>query len=90
MAHVPWHFCITIGDETGEKVPLKLKEGKRGNTCGLVRLPHSWTDEEAKAKVALADQKVMELIEIFRQPQESIVFNPMQGTPSVIEEPPPG
>lgn len=86
MAHAWWHFCLTVGDETGAKVPLKLKEGKRGNTCGLFRIPHDWTEEQAKANVELADQKVMELLAIFRQPQESIVFNPMQGAPTPLPD----
>lgn len=88
MAHAWWHTCLTAGDDTGVKVPLKLREGKRGNVAALIRFPHSWTEEQCKAAAELADQKVMELLAIFRQPQESIVFNPMQGAPSPIEEPP--
>ena len=87
MAHAWWHTCLTAGDDTGSKVPLKLREGKRGNLAALFRFPHSWTEEQCKEAGALADQKVMELLAIFRQPQESIVFNPMQGTPTALEEP---
>ena len=88
MAHVWWHNCLTIGDETGAKIPLKLREGKRGNAAALFRFPHDWTEEQCKAAAAQADQKFMELCAIFRQSQESIVFNPMQGTPSVLPEEP--
>jgi len=87
MAHAWWHFCLTVGDETGEKIPLKLKEGKRGNACGLFRLPHDWTDEQQKEAIARADALAMDLVAIFRKPQESIVFNPMQGTPTVLPDP---
>lgn len=86
MSHEYWHWCLTVGDETGEKVPLKLKEGRRGNSCGLFRLPHDWTEEQKKEAIAAADTKVMELTAIFRQPQESLVFNPMQGTPTELPD----
>jgi hypothetical protein len=87
MAHVWWHNCLTVGDDTGTKVPLKLREGKRGNAAALFRFPHGWTEEQRKEASALADQKFMELVSIFRQSQESITFNPMQGTPTPIDEP---
>lgn len=86
MSHAYWHWCLTIGDETGEKVSLRLKEGKRGNSCGLFRFPHGWTEEQKIEARALGEKKVMELTEIFRQPQESIVFNPMQGEPTPLPE----
>lgn len=86
MAHAWWHSCLTIGDETGTKVPLKLKEGKRGNAAALFRFPHGWTEEQCKAASAEADKKFMELVAIFRQSQESIVFNPMQGVPTSLPE----
>jgi hypothetical protein len=88
MAHAWWHTCLTAGDETGTKVPLKLKEGKRGNLAALFRFPHGWTEEQCNAAAAQADQKVLELVAIFRQSQENIVFNPMQGQPSEIPEEP--
>lgn len=88
MAHEWWHTCLTAGDDTGTKVPLKLREGKRGNVAALFRFPHDWTEEQRKSAAALADQKAMELVAIFRQSQESIVFNPMQGTPSALSEEP--
>lgn len=84
VSHAWWHTCITVGEPTGTKVPLKLPEGKRGNVAALIRFPHEWTTEQCKAAAELADQKVMELLAIFRQPQESIVFNPMQGTPTKL------
>lgn len=86
MSHEYWHWCLTVGDETGEKVSLRLKEGKRGNSCGLFRFPHGWTEEKRQEVTAEADKKVMELTELFRQPQESIVFNPMQGEPTPLPE----
>jgi hypothetical protein len=82
MAHAWWHTCLTAGEDTGAKVPLKLREGKRGNLAALFRFPHHWDEAKQKEVAALADQKVMELLALFRQPQESIVFNPMQGAPS--------
>lgn len=84
MSHAWWHTCLTAGDDTGAKVPLSLREGKRGNVAALIRFPHEWTPDQCKAASELADQKVMELLAIFRQPQESIVFNPMQGKPTVL------
>lgn len=86
MAHVWWHNCLTVGDDTGQKVPLKLREGKRGNAAALFRFPHDWTPEQCKAAAELADKKFMELAAIFRQSQESIVFNPMQGAPTALPE----
>lgn len=88
MAHVWWHNCLTVGDDTGQKIPIKLREGKRGNAAALFRFPHDWTEEQRKEASALADQKFMELAAIFRQSQESIVFNPMQGQPSPLPEEP--
>jgi hypothetical protein len=88
MAHVWWHNCLTVGDDTGKKVPLKLREGKRGNASALFRFPHDWDEAKCKEVSAKADALFMELVGLFRQSQESIVFNPMQGTPSAIEEPP--
>lgn len=84
MAHVWWHNCLTIGDETGEKVPLKLKEGKRGNVAALLRFPHDWTEEQCHEASKKLDALAMQMVEVVRQPQESIVFNPMQGTPTPI------
>jgi hypothetical protein len=86
VSHEYWHWCLTVGDDTGEKVPLKLKEGKRGNSCGLFRFPHGWTEEQKKAATDLANSKVMELADIFRQPQESLVFNPIQGQPTLLPD----
>lgn len=86
MAHVWWHNCLTIGDDTGTKIPLNVREGKRGNSMNLFRYPHGWTEEQKKEAAALADKKVMELVAIFREPQESIVFNPMQGAPTKLPE----
>ena len=87
MSHIWWHNCLTVGDDTGEKIPLKVREGKRGNSMSLFRFPHGWTEEQKKEASASADQKVMELAAIFRQPQESLVFNPIQGAPTELPEP---
>lgn len=86
MAHQWWHNCLTVGDTTGEKIPLKLKEGKRGNAAALFRFPHDWSEEKRAEVSAQADKKFMELIDLFRQSQESIVYNPIQGEPTPIEE----
>lgn len=86
MAHAWWHTCLTAGDDTGEKIPLKLREGKRGNLAALFRFPHDWDEAKQKEVAALADQKVMELLALFRQPQENIVYNPIQGAPTPLDE----
>ena len=81
MAHQWWHNCITVGDEVGA-VPLKLKEGSRGNVACLLRFPHEWTDEQCHEASKKLDALAMEMVEVVRQPQESIGFNPMQGKPT--------
>lgn len=86
MAHAWWHTCITVGDPTGGAPKLKVPEGKRGNHMALFRIPHTWTEEEAKAKLARADEISLELVNLFRQPQESIVFNPIQGAPTALTD----
>lgn len=86
MAHVWWHTCITAGEPTGEKVPLKLVEGKRGNIAALLRFPHDWTDSQVAAAKIELDGLAMQMLDVVRQPQESIKFNPMQGTPTPIDD----
>lgn len=88
MAHVWWHHCLTVGEPTGEKIPLKLKEGVRGNVSALLRFPHHWTEEQCKEASKKLDSLAMQMVEVVRQSQESIVFNPMQGTPSALPEEP--
>ena len=87
MAHAWWHGCLTVGDPTGTKIPLKLKEGARGNVAALLRFPHHWTEEQRAEASKKLDALAMQMVEVVRQPQESIVFNPIQGEPSKIEEP---
>lgn len=76
MAHAWWHTCFTIGSEVG-KIPLKLKAGNRGAGTAGFALPHGLTEEQELAIMKTADQKVMELIELFRGSQESIIFHPV-------------
>lgn len=84
MAHVWWHNCLTVGDPTGEKVPLKLTEGKRGNVAALLRFPHDWTEDQCREASKKLDALALQMVEVVRQPQESIVFNPMQGEPTKL------
>ena len=84
MSHVWWHNCLTVGEPTGKEPEIKVPEGKRGNSMNLFRYPPGWTEDQKKEADALADQKVMELAAIFRQPQESLVFNPIQGKPTPL------
>lgn len=86
MAHVWWHNCITVGDDTGTKVPLKLKEGKRGNIACLLRFPHDWSEAQQAEASKKLDALAMQMIEVVRQSQESITFNPMQGAPTDIPD----
>jgi hypothetical protein len=76
---------LTVGEPTGEKVPLKLKEGTRGNVAVLLRFPHHWTEEQRAEASKKLDALAMQMVEIVRQPQESIVFNPIQGEPTKLE-----
>lgn len=87
MPHVFWHTCLTVGNETGVKVPLKLKEGTRGNVAALLRFPHSWTEDQCHEAAKKLDALAMQMVEVVRQSQESIVYNPMQGEPTPLEEP---
>lgn len=80
MAHAWWHTCFTIGEEAG-KIPIKLKAGKRGAGTAAFELPHGLTQEQEAALKKAADQKCMELIELFRSSQESIVFHPVPDPP---------
>lgn len=83
MAHAWWHTCFTIGNEVG-KIPLKLKAGSRGAGTAGFELPHGLTvEQEAEIKKA-ADQKVLELVELFRGSQESITFHPVPD-PSTVQ-----
>jgi hypothetical protein len=80
MAHVWWHNCLTVGDSAGE-IPLKLKAGKRGAGTNAFALPHGLTKEQEAALKKAADAKYLELVNLFRQPQESIVFHPVPDPP---------
>lgn len=84
MAHVWWHNCLTVGAPTGVKVPLKLTEGSRGNLAALLRFPHDWSADQCAEASKKLDALALAMVEVVRQPQESIVFNPMQGTPSEL------
>lgn len=84
MSHVFWHNCITVGDEVG-KVPLKLKEGSRGNVAALLRFPHDWNESQCKEASAKLDALAMAMVDVVRQPQESIMFNQIQGEPTPLE-----
>ena len=86
MAHVWWHTCLTAGDPTGGTPQVKVPEGKRGNVMALFRIPHDWSEGQKKAALDRADDLVMELVDLFRQPNENIVFNPMQGKPTPIDD----
>lgn len=81
MAHAWWHNCYTIGDEAG-KIPLELKAGSRGAGTNAFQLPHGLTKEQQDELKKAADQKAMELIELFRGPQESITFHPVPDPPT--------
>lgn len=80
MSHVWWHNCFTIGDSAGE-IPVNLKAGKRGAGTNAFALPDGLTKEQQVALMRAADQKAMELINLFRSPQESIVFHPVPDPP---------
>jgi hypothetical protein len=84
MSHVWWHNCITVGDDTGAAIPLKVREGKRGNLMGLLRIPHGKTDDEAAAIIKQLDSLAIQMVNLVREPQENIVFNPMQGKPTPL------
>lgn len=84
MSHAWWHTCITVGEPTGTKVPLKLPEGKRGNVAALIRFPHEWTEEQQKEARAKLDALALQMVDVLRQPQESITFNPIQGAPTEL------
>jgi hypothetical protein len=86
MSHIWWHNCLTVGDDTGAKVPLRLREGKRGNIAALLRFPHNWTEEQRAEAGKKLDALAMQMVEVVRQPQESIVFNPIQGAPTEIPD----
>jgi hypothetical protein len=86
MAHAWWHNCLTIGKDTGAKVPLKLTEGSRGNLAVLLRFPHDWTETQCVEASKKLDALALQMVEVVRQPQESIVFNPMQGTPTPLPD----
>ena len=80
MSHVWWHTCVTVGESAGE-IPIALKAGKRGAGTAAFALPHGLTkDQEAELKKA-ADQKWLELVNLFRESQESIVFHPVPDPP---------
>ncbi len=87
MAHVWWHTCLTVGDDTGSRIPLKLREGTRGNVAALLRFPHDWTDAQCADASKKLDALAMQMVEVVRQPQESIVYNPMQGEPTALDHP---
>lgn len=84
MAHVWWHNCLTVGEETGARIPVKVPEGKRGNVMALLRFPHDWTEQQRQEASKKLDALALAMVEVVRQPQESIVFNPMQGNPSDV------
>ena len=86
MPHVWWHVCMTIGDPTGAQIPVKVPEGQRGNLMGLIRYDHSLTDAEIAAKRQKLDALAMEIAEVLRMPQESIVFHAIQGQPTPAKD----
>lgn len=86
MPHVWWHVCATIGEPTGAQIPVQVPEGQRGNIMGLIRFDHSIPDEMQAAKRKRLDSLIMQIIEEMRMPQESIVFNPIQGQPTPAKD----
>jgi len=78
---------LTAGDDTGQTIPMKLREGTRGNVAALLRFPHGWSPAECAEASKKLDSLAMQMVDVVRQPQESIVFNPMQGTPTEIPDP---
>lgn len=85
MAHAWWHTCFTVGDEVG-KVPIKLKAGSRGAGTAAFQLPHGLTQEQEAELMKAADQKALELINLFRGGQESITFHPVPDPSTVTLE----
>lgn len=86
MPHVWWHVCATVGAPTGAEIPLKVPEGQRGNFMALLRFDHSVPDDQIPGKRKVLDALMMQMLEVVRQPNESIVFNPMQGQPTPAKD----
>jgi hypothetical protein len=80
MPHVFWHTCLTVGESAGE-IPINLKAGKRGAGTAAFAMPHGLTKEQEAALKKAADAKFMELVNLFRESQESIVFHPVPDPP---------
>ena len=85
MAHVWWHTCVTVGEDAG-KIPIKLNAGSRGAGTAAFQLPHGLTKDQESALKKAADIKWMELIELFRESQESIKFHPVPDPSTVTLE----
>lgn len=85
MAHVWWHNCFTIGTEVG-KIPMKLKAGSGGAGTNAFPLPHGLTPEQEAELMKSADQKMLELINLFRGGQDSITFHPVPDPSTVTLE----
>lgn len=83
MAHAWWHTCFTVGQEVG-KIPLKLTAGDKGAGTAGFPLPHDLTEQQEAELMKLADQKVLELINLFRGGQDSITYHPVPD-PSTVK-----
>ena len=80
MSHVWWHTCVTVGESAGE-IPISLKAGKRGAGTAAFALPHGLTKEQEAAIKKEADDLWLQLVNLFRDSQESILFHPVPDPP---------
>ena len=50
----------------------------------LLRFPDTWTKDQQEAAEYKLNQLAMAMLEVVRQPQENVVFNPIQGKPTPV------
>ena len=65
---------------------MKLKAGSGGAGTNAFPLPHGLTTEQQESLKKAADEKMLELINLFRGGQDSITFHPVPDPSTVTLE----